>query len=108
MAGRYVERVGWERSVLRSPEGRAAIRKFGNEYKEAVVANVPIRTGWLQEQYESTGRVTSGKLDLGTPTAKYSTGVHIWHIIEYGSIKNPPYAVLRRAAGELGLAFEGK
>jgi hypothetical protein len=94
--------------MLRNPEGRAAIRKFANEYKDAVVENVPIRTGELQDEYEASGRVRSGHLLYGTPTMQYWTGVHIYHIIEWGSIKNPPYAPLRRTADSLGLAWEGK
>lgn len=29
-----------------------------------------------------------------------------WHLIEYGSVKNPPYAPLRRAVTDLGLRLE--
>jgi hypothetical protein len=108
MAGRYVERRGWETRVLRSPEGRRAIRGFANSYKDAVVENVPVRDGDLQQWYEETGRVRSGKLSLGTPTMEYSTGVSIWHIIEYGSRNNPPYRTLTRAAERLGLIWKGR
>lgn len=104
---RYVERRGWETRVLRSPEGRRAIRGFANQYKDSVVENVPVRSGFLQDWYESTGRVRSGKLVGGAPSMTYSTGVNIWHIIEYGSVKNPPYRVLTRAAEQLGLKWEG-
>ena len=94
--------------MLRQPEGRAAIRKFANEYKDAVPENVPVRTGELAAEYEATGRVRSGRLLYGTPTGEYWTGVHIYHIIEYGSIKNPPYAPLRKTADELHLPWEGR
>lgn len=29
-----------------------------------------------------------------------------WHIIEYGSVNNPPYAPVRRAVTELGWRFD--
>lgn len=29
-----------------------------------------------------------------------------WHIIEYGSVNNPPYSPVRRAVAELGWRFE--
>jgi hypothetical protein len=108
MAGRYVERRGWETRVLRSPEGRRAIRGYANQYKDAVVENVPVRDGDLQDQYSASGRVRSGKLVGGVPSMEYWTGVHIWHIIEYGSIKNPPYRTLTNAALDLGLKWEGR
>ena len=114
MSARYVEKRGWQTRVLRNPEGRAAIRAFANDYKAAVPGNVPIHTGELQAQYEKTGRVRSGPLDLGTPTMRYSVapknedGIPLAGIIEYGSVKSPPYAPLRRTADELGLHWEGK
>jgi hypothetical protein len=108
VSGRYVERRGWETRVFRSPEGRRAIRALANNYKDEVVVSVPVKDGDLQDQYSASGRVRSGHLSFGTPTMEYWTGVYIWHIIEYGSVNNPPYAVLRRAAESAGLHFEGK
>lgn len=108
MTARYVPVRGWETRVLRSPPGRAAIRGLANTMKDEIAQNVPIRDGDLQAWYESTARVRSGKLYLGTPSMEYSTGVSIWHIIEYGSVKNPPYAPMRRGALAAGLAWAGR
>ncbi len=107
MPSHYDENRGWEKKVLRSPEGRATIRGVANLYKDAVLPNVPVHDGELQARYESTGRVTSGKLFYGAPSMKYTTGVHIWHIIEYGSVNNPPYGPFRRTAAVLGLHWNG-
>jgi hypothetical protein len=108
MSERYVEARGWETRVLRSPEGRVAIRGLANKMKDEIAQNVPVKDGDLQAWYERTARVRSGKLYLGTPSMEYSTGVNIWHIIEYGSVKNPPYAPMRRGAEAAGLAWAGQ
>lgn len=114
MAGRYRENRGWERATLRSPEGRSALRGIANEYKAAVIGNVPVKTGFLQDQYIATARVRSGKLSAGLPTMRLSVAprnednIPLWSIIEYGSVKNMPYAPLRRGADEVGLQFDGK
>ena len=104
----YVENPGWEAKLLRNPQGRAALRAVANTYKDHVAHNVPVHTGDLQGWYEETGRVRSGKLSYGVPTMEYWTGVHIYHIIEWGSIHNPPYAPLRRTSDELGLKWSGR
>jgi hypothetical protein len=107
MPSHYDENPGWEKKVLRSPEGRATIRGVANLYKDAVIPMVPVKDGELQAQYEKTGRVRSGKLFYGAPSMLYVTGVHIYHIIEWGSVNNPPYGPLRRAAAVLGLDWKG-
>ena len=114
MSGRYVANPVWERQTLRSPEGRAALRGITNEFKVAVIENVPVKTGFLQDQYIATTRVRSGRLNAGLPTMRLSVAprnednIPLWGIIEYGSIKNLPYAPLRRGADEVGLKFNGK
>jgi len=108
MAGRYVSNPRWEVETLRSTEGRAVLRGIANDYKDELPTQVPIKTGELATWYEETGRVRSGKLSAGLPTMQYSTGVNIYHIIEWGSVKNPPYAPLRRTAVALNLKWIGR
>jgi len=108
VSGHYIANPRWEVETLRSPEGRSILRGIANDYKDVVPTNVPVKDGDLAAWYEETGRVKSGKLSAGLPTMQYVTGVSIYHIIEWGSVKNIPYSPLRRTATELNLTWEGR
>lgn len=44
--------------------------------------------------------------DDGIPAGYFGSTSSIWHIIEYGSINNPPYRPLTSGAERVGLRFE--
>jgi hypothetical protein len=41
-----------------------------------------------------------------SPGARIVLGDSLWHIIEFGSVNNPPYAPIRRAFGVMGLRLD--
>ncbi len=105
--GRYVENKGWQIRVLKTPEARAEIRGVADLVLASITANVPIRTGEYQAYWERTTKTRRSQAADFTAAAKIETSDAIWHIIEYGSVNNPPYAPIRRGVIEAGLKFDG-
>lgn len=42
----------------------------------------------------------------GVLTGFVGSKSHIWHILEFGSVKNPPYAPLRQAIENAGMRYD--
>lgn len=93
---------------MRTPAPKAAVYAFAELFAQSASSSVPVRTGNLQEDFDSYKLLR--KTSQGFPAVKFTARgefyPHIWHIIEYGSIKNPPYAPLRRGAERASLKWE--
>lgn len=67
---------------------QAALRGVTEALKASAEANSPVRTGYFQERFH---------------VRKYRGGYRLYnrdpfaHLVEYGSVKNPPYSPIRRA-----------
>ncbi len=107
MSSRYVENPGWTIRVLKTPQARALIKGVATATLASITANTPIRTGEYQIYWEDTTKVRSLR-SAGGAAAQITTSDAIWHIIEYGSVNNPPYAPIRRGVIEMGLHWEGR
>ncbi len=46
-----------------------------------------------------------GSIVNGVATAYFGSTSSIWHIIEFGSVNNPPYRPMTQAAERIGLRF---
>lgn len=95
---------------MRTPQPKAALYGFAQAYQSAVSSSMPVRTGALQEDFDNSKLLI--KSSHGYPVVELSARGEfypsIWHIIEYGSVKNPPYAPLRRGAERASLRWEGQ
>lgn len=107
MSSRYVENPGWQIKVLKDPLARAAIRYAASSTLKSITQNTPIVTGEYQGYWEETTKIRGSQSADFTASAKIVTGDAIWHIIEYGSVNNPPYAPMRRGVIANGLTWEG-
>ena len=107
MPSRYVENPGWQIRVLKDPLARAAIRYAAASTLKSITANTPVVTGEYQAYWEESAKVRSSQSADFTSSAKIVTGDAIWHIIEFGSVNNPPYAPIRRGVIAAGLRWNG-
>ncbi len=107
MSSRYVAKPGWQIRVLKDPQARALIKGVANITRASITANTPVRTGEYQAYWEATSAVRRSQSSDFTAAAKITTSDAIWHIIEYGSVNNPPYAPIRRGVIAAGLHWNG-
>lgn len=103
--GSYTARRGWSRQLCRGTRAIGAQRTIGQRLASEIEANLPVRTGQLKADWGSMSP-TLGVASDGLPQTKLPIGSHVWHLIEYGSVNNPAYAPIRRAADAVGLEFE--
>lgn len=94
---------------MRTEQPKAALYGFAQAYQSAVTSSMPVRTGRLQadEEHSKLLRKSSHGFPVVELSARGEFYPSIWHIIEYGSIKNPPYAPLRRGAERAALLWIG-
>ena len=82
----------FERELLAQPGFQAGLRAITTAATASVREAAPRKTGQYRKQVTARG-----------------TRVHVdpsfWHLIEFGSINNPPYAPLRRGLAQAGLRF---
>lgn len=79
-------------SVSRQPRYRRAIGDEAERVASLVRAMSPVRTGYYLRRVRAVG-------------SRVHTYDVFWHLVEYGSIHNPPYAPLRRGVIASGLRF---
>ena len=101
-SGYYVARPGWSGKVMRSPKGRAVVYAAAGALRDSVESFIPVRTGETVDEEDLTVR---RRTSHGLPAARIITHSSIWHIIEYGSVNNPPYRPFARGADALGFPF---
>lgn len=92
--------------MFKQPEPKAFLYAVAKEYQANVSRHQPVNTGETQSIFDSTSKIYK-KTSHGRPQMQVTTGDSLWHIIEYGSVNNPPYAPFRKAA-EGGLGIEWK
>src|SRR4051812_16675366 len=107
MASRYVENRGWQIRVMKGPLARAQIKDAANQTLASIILNTPVVTGEYQGYFEATTTTRRSQAADFSAAAKITTSDKIWHIIEYGSVNNPPYAPIRRGVIAAGLKWNG-
>lgn len=83
---------GWQAKARQQPEYDAGLKRKTLEVHAAAKEIAP--TGAHHGYYRRRLKVSGTKV-LATDA--------FWHLVEFGSVNNPPYAVLRRAAIAVGL-----
>jgi hypothetical protein len=94
---RYVENPGWAKRCVSERQGEQVLEQRAQHLVSAIVAAEPVRTGAQQRFAAATTHAEGKTVTLGDP---------LWHIIERGSIHNPPYAPIRKAVAEMQMRFE--
>lgn len=105
MASRYVESRGWERRVFKQPLARRVVKGMADNALQSIIDNIPIVTGSYQDHFAASAAVRRSRASDGTGSAKIAWGEKRWHIIEHGSVNNPPYSPIRRGIQKAGFAF---
>lgn len=98
---RFIWDVGWEKRVLSQAQARRVLHDAGEAAYQAIEAAVPVHTGDYSAHFDLSLRVE----DHGVET-RIVTGEPRWHIIEHGSVNNPPYNPISRGVESVGLRFE--
>lgn len=86
---------------MEAPGMRVAIAAKTAQIARSTEANTPHRTGAARRSIGS-----SASLAGGTPVGRVFSTHPFWHLIEFGSINNPAYRPMTRAARASGLRFE--
>lgn len=90
-------------AVARSPRVVAHVAGQALVVAAAVSAAAPERTGHFARSIEVSPAHPTAQ---GVEVTVFSTDIAA-HIIEFGSVNNPPYSPFRRAAARLGLRLRG-
>lgn len=103
-ASTFVARPGWSQRLARGAKAQHAVEQAAQRFSDRVVENLPRVTGQLADEWGSmTPRMEQG--DNGA-RAVCPIGSWRWHFIERGTINNPAYAPIRKAADSLGLEID--
>jgi hypothetical protein len=87
------------------PKTIDGLTEISARFKDAVIAHVPVVTGETQKQYAARTQVEQ---NVGDSPVGLTIRYPLWHIIEYGSISDPPYRPFGRAAQSLGLKWSSR
>lgn len=88
--------------ILVSDEALQLVDAAAKAGAEQARANMPVTTGSERDAVVQGGT----REEDGVATSYFGSRSPTWHMVEYGSAKNPPYAPFRRAAEQIGLEFE--
>lgn len=87
---RYRANPLFEEEVRAQPQHQKGMRKITKGVAATVRVVAPRKTGYYERRVKARG------------TAVAATD-HFWHLVEFGSVNNPPYAPLRRGVRAAGL-----
>lgn len=89
-------------ALLVTPEAMAFVTGFAEKGASEARDNMPVHTGAERAAVISE----AARLTVDGPVAYFGSTSSTWHLVEYGSIHNPPYAPFRRAAESLGIKYQ--
>jgi hypothetical protein len=92
--------------LFRGPEPKAVLYLYAKEYQHNVLESIPVHYGTGQEIFESTSKLYR-RTSHGRPQVRVTTGDSLYHLLEWGSVNNPPYAPFRKGAEATGLLWFG-
>jgi len=93
MASRFVVDHNYEAALRRQPGYTVAMRAVTQVVKEAAESAAPVRTGYYRRHLKTIGTSVVSTDPFG-------------HLVEFGSVNNPPYAPLRRGVLATGLRLD--
>lgn len=92
MPAAFRRRKAFEKELRGQPEFQAALTQRTTVLAAVIEAASPHKTGYFARRVKDRRY----RVRLEDP---------FWHLVEYGSINNPPYAPVRRAVRALSLRF---
>lgn len=96
-----IDRAGVDK-ILQSPEAVDVLRKAAGFAVREAVDLAPRGFGG----YRKTLRTGAAHVLDGAAAVDVESTSSFWHLVEFGSVNNPPRRVLQRAAQNTGLKFE--
>lgn len=93
MSFRFEPNPNFERGIERQPEFQKAMATRAAVVRRAAEELAPYATGYYRKHLRQRGSTVVAADPF-------------WHLLEYGSRNNPPYAPLRRAVIEAGLRLD--
>lgn len=94
---------GWSRRLVHEPQAVAVLGQAAKHVTSAIDEAIPVVTGSYKRHFDLG---LSTQLSPADAAVRLVIGEPRWHIIEHGSVKNPPYAPIRRGVESSGLRWE--
>lgn len=94
MSRPFRARKTFTKEVRGQPEFQAGLRERAKVLAAVVIAAPPYATGYFDRRVKAR----RNRVVLLDP---------FWHLVEYGSANNPPYAPVRKSVRALGMRFDG-
>lgn len=88
-------------SIMVSDEALQLVDAAAKAGAEQARANMRVTTGSERDAVVQGGT----REEDGEVVSYFGSRSPTWHMVEYGSANNPPYAPFRRAAEQIGLEF---
>lgn len=92
-------RQAMERELLRDPSLSGLVTEITEKVLDAAVGGAPVRTGAYRDSLDMSVGVGAAGMMVGRVLSTDPFA----HLVEFGSVNNPPYAPLRRAVESVGL-----
>lgn len=102
MPARFAPNPGAVAEILNGPAAGEAIETVAAIAQQAIKSASPSRTYTPTILAPEPVRAALGM------SARIATTSSIWHILEYGSAKNPPYRVFANGVQRAGLDYEAR
>lgn len=98
---RFIPNPTFKQEMVGDPEFRRGMAQITARVAESIqAAAAPFRdTGAYMREIGPVPETVAGQHRVALPR-------HIWHIVELGSVNNPPQANVRRGVRAAGLRFE--
>lgn len=90
--------------LLNDAPARAYVTELAAQGAAATEQAAPF--GRSAPHYRDTIGSTPGESTPDGARATFYSGSSVWHIVEYGSVNNPPYRPLTRGALAIGVDFK--
>lgn len=99
---RFVYNPLFPEQVVRTVEALAVLARAVNPVEESIENSIPVVTGSYKKSFDLK---LSQQPDLANARVLIVIGEGRWHIIENGSVNNPPYRPLQRGVERAGLEY---
>lgn len=93
---------GWSQRVIHEPRAIEVLGLVTHDAQQAIDESQPVVTGSYKRHFDLA---LSTEVDVAGAAVHLVIGEPRWHIIEHGSVNNPPYAPIRRGVESAGLRW---
>lgn len=100
---RFVYNPLFPQQIVRTAQAVAAMEHFAQPVIDGIDSSIPVVTGTYKKSFDLK---LSHLVDVVKAQVRIIVGEPRWHIIENGSVNNPPYRPLQRGVERAGLRYE--